>query len=467
MSDEFETNDNQLQPESQIKQPRRIWLHLSWIVPIIILACIAVFWSLSDQPRPQQQQAKTTERIVEQTEKQPTQVLQGLTSKFFKNDPTAQSIATGQVIDYDIKTFGLTSGRSDRPASTNNFAYRVVSALRQLGYSEFNSVASDSNIASVRLKKFQRLNNLPITDVLSRETLLAIDKKLAESEALDTGLGKQFPVTNKFFAPPVNEPSAEHIGRILYLAFRALPENLVIWSENEFRNFFYYQMPGTLQFASMEGDYFAAPYTICPNFYYPEYDSSCKSPSTAVSTLFNKDDAYVVNTFLHEYAHYLDANLYYTLEGISRAKIDTKSFYDITYDTSKEKVADNGRKIYPLRRESSAVRDEFVSKYGSGNQFSGQPGYFTPYEDFAETFVMYVMSGKVFRSLSVNHPVLKQKYEWMNEHVFHGREYETGDMAALSWLKTHPNEPNGNIAANSSDFLSADENLVWNYTFKF
>ncbi|MBU0727950.1 hypothetical protein KKA95_04665 [Patescibacteria group bacterium] len=60
---------------------------------------------------------------------------------------------------------------------------------------------------------------------------------------------------------------------------------------------------------------------------------------------------------------------------------------------------------------------DFVSGYAMSD----------PFEDFAETYVYYVLHNKDFKALTASSPNLYAKYRFMKYRVFDGVEFDTGD----------------------------------------
>jgi hypothetical protein len=79
-------------------------------------------------------------------------------------------------------------------------------------------------------------------------------------------------------------------------------------------------------------------------------------------------------------------------------------FYKLTWLNSSR--MNSGTKIYA-----------FVSRYGQTN----------PFEDFAETAVMYVEQNRDFQVLAKTDPTLALKYDFMRDQVFAGKIFATGD----------------------------------------
>ncbi len=71
-----------------------------------------------------------------------------------------------------------------------------------------------------------------------------------------------------------------------------------------------------------------------------------------------------------------------------------------------------------LKRNKKATNLDFVSGYAMSD----------PFEDFAESYVYYVLHNKDFKSKTHTSDAMLQKYNFMKYVVFGGREFETGDV---------------------------------------
>ncbi|HQT82934.1 MAG TPA: hypothetical protein PLW99_02165, partial [Candidatus Paceibacterota bacterium] len=118
----------------------------------------------------------------------PTANTFALTSIFLKDDPTAQRIATGAQSSVDIRTFSLKIGDATA-VGTDSFAYRLVSALRMLGY--VPGSAGGQYMSESLLFPFERDNNLPVSDMVNAQVLKTLDAELAVRETKDAQLSAQ------------------------------------------------------------------------------------------------------------------------------------------------------------------------------------------------------------------------------------------------------------------------------------
>lgn len=113
---------------------------------------------------------------------------------------------------------------------------------------------------------------------------------------------------------------------------------------------------------------------------------------------------------IHEVGHTVDATL---LQGTSQV---TTAFSDGPYSLS---VDDPSIFFYALSWVSDTVHtdtssdDDFVSVYAASD----------PFEDFAESYVAYVLHGESFLAAAGTNPVLQAKYDFLKKIVFGGTTY--------------------------------------------
>jgi len=122
-----------------------------------------------------------------------------------------------------------------------------------------------------------------------------------------------------------------------------------------------------------------------------------------------------IKVLIHELGHVVDLGGLKTKNFLKKSpykdgkKIiyaDDKSvlFYEISWINESEK-----------RPEISDL--DFVGGYASHDMF----------EDYAESFLMYLEHGNEFRILAKNNFILSQKYQFFREEVFQGKEFSTGE----------------------------------------
>lgn len=421
-------------------------------------------------PAPTPTPTPTGPKQTTETPKQTTAITFALKSDYLRNETTAQGIASGKTNNYDIRTFPLVYGGKG-PYNTDNFAYRFLSSLRMLGYTRGLRTVNEQYIAEQYLNRFQQFNNLAVSPFINASILKIVDSALADKENLDKNTALNFPLYNHLATAPLNEPTKEHVAALLSSVFSELSNNLVIWSEKNFKDFYIRQFGQRIQNAD------SPDYQICESAIYPEFGVNCAIGVYFGTTLINKvpanspqnDDFSFASLTLHEYAHYLDQKLYSPGSGTSRGVIDTIGFYNISYDTSDP--APGGVREFAYRRPQN-VKNEFVSSYAQGwKRTVNGKDYYSAAEDFAESFSLYVTDGKVFRKLAESSDVLKQKYDWLKTNVFNGREYQSGDIQSVTILKQQPNLVGDELAKQATgafnvvDYSTSLPNFVWNYKF--
>lgn len=333
-----------------------------------------------------------------------------------------------------------------------------------LGYVKGSQTIGGQNMAEQVLNRVQRFNNLPVSPFVDKSVLKIIDSILATSrESLDNNLAGRFPLFSRFINPPLNEPSKEHVAAVFSGVLGELPSSLVVWSEQNFKDYIRNQLPG---YYSNIND---PNYQICNIAIYSGLGDGCVNLINAGIPLVNQvpgiitDDFSNGTTIIHEYAHYLDKNLYPRNAATSQGLIDPSDFYAISYDTSEPP---QGSWLFYKYRRPGSVKNEFVSGYAVGWQLSSGSPYYSAVEDLAESFTMYVTQGKVFRKLAETNSILQQKYDWLKQNVFQGQEYQSGDIAGIAAIKQQPTSTEVTTGAfNVGDYSRSLPNFVWNYKF--
>jgi hypothetical protein len=93
--------------------------------------------------------------------------------------------------------------------------------------------------------------------------------------------------------------------------------------------------------------------------------------------------------------------------------------------------------------KKSATEDDFVSGYAMTD----------PFEDFAETYNFYVLHGENFRTIMKDNNILRKKYIFMRDTVFHGQEFSNDSGTDFS-LFTGRNYDSTVIGYNLENFLA-------------
>lgn len=133
---------------------------------------------------------------------------------------------------------------------------------------------------------------------------------------------------------------------------------------------------------------------------------------TMIIRCVNVSENELTAVLIHEVGHIVDTGVNLNskdhklkssfMDGPSPVYQDdpSMSFYDKSF------VNSNTRKV-------SVDELDFVSGYAMTD----------PFEDFAETYLYYVLHGNAFRQLTQSSNILKEKYEFMKNSVFNNKEY--------------------------------------------
>lgn len=111
----------------------------------------------------------------------------------------------------------------------------------------------------------------------------------------------------------------------------------------------------------------------------------------SIASGISKDTEFL-KLFIHEFGHYIDIHVLKT-DGFQEDP--SKVFYQISWKSKDIKLP--GMRL-----------DDFVSGYAATDQ----------YEDFAETFVLYVFHNSRFADMALVNPILRQKYLFFRTTVF-------------------------------------------------
>ena len=110
-----------------------------------------------------------------------------------------------------------------------------------------------------------------------------------------------------------------------------------------------------------------------------------------------------LSVLIHEFGHYYDI---YSLPATSFGD-RSQDFYDISWDS------------VSIMREWS-VQEDFVSGYSMTNQ----------YEDFAESYVYYILHNEDFIYRSISNEKLAQKYKYIRENIFSKNQFLQEDFSS-------------------------------------
>lgn len=379
-----------------------------------------------------------------------------LKSNFFHDDIVAQGILSGQL--FSVKNIL----NQDSSLSTNSFAFKFLNGMRQVGYTDVSSLYTITESMPLRwLHKFQRVNNLSQGDAIGPNELSKLDNLLYVREMTDSSLAAL--LSQASIAPSSSfEPSSVHIAALLANAFQALPQSIFKWNTQNITD--YFNIQGTGGDTSGSGGIRSSARGLCFFNYLSFSDDQCTSTSTTILPGSRMDDFDLSRFILHEYAHYIDGAFYSRgEEGTNLGAINTEEFVKISYDTSVNCNPSSPWRFFRIKNPSN-IRNEFVTNYAQGwTANTGDESCKSSIEDFAESFSMYIMQGNIFRKLAETMPIIAQKYDWIKNNVFNGKEYLTGNANNIPAVNQALSAPYMLQLPTFMDYMTIDQNFVWDY----
>lgn len=394
----------------------------------------------------------------------------GLKSSFFKNDSTAKSIIGGNNYTLsDNKYYSIMPGATQGVINTLSFEFKLMNAFRQLGYTHLTPTypPDDMVVSVVGFHRYQRKHNLPISNVVNAQILASIDNELSQQEVADLSLVSSYEPTPKFIIAPVNEPPKEHLAALFKQFFTTPPyrSGTTPISINDLRHSLLRGLganlgkmmdpTGTKVLSSSEMLTVVdnqEDYRYCPDVYYSKYNTLgntkglCGQPSDEIDyfSAFSEDYHYMY-LVAHEYGHEIGKN-FLNNNGV---QTNNTAFGQISFDMTQLNVSGFFSSV--LLRTSNND-GEFVSSYSKNNNA----------EDFAESFVMYIQNGVIFRSMAAKNQYLQQKYNFLKTNIFGGREFNTGFQVEYDWLVAHFGPA---LTYTTEDYRYKNPDFVWDYQY--
>lgn len=128
-----------------------------------------------------------------------------------------------------------------------------------------------------------------------------------------------------------------------------------------------------------------------------------------------------ISLFVHELGHIVDLGL---ITGNSNDQTD---FYDATNPVYSDDMSLDFYRICwkdSYNRNENCSDNDFVSGYARTDVF----------EDFAESYLYYVLHGKEFREIARGNEALSSKYNYLKK-IFNEKEFDTGTLSNIKWLR--------------------------------
>lgn len=136
--------------------------------------------------------------------------------------------------------------------------------------------------------------------------------------------------------------------------------------------------------------------------------------STIILRCQNVTDEEFVGVFTHEMGHIQDTGIMQgnMWSGESHFKDGNNPVYQNDPSVRFYELSFKNEKT--LKENTSEL--DFVSGYAMSD----------PYEDFAESYAYYILHGTEFKKLAKSSKILAQKYTFLKNEVFKGKEYTSG-----------------------------------------
>ncbi len=136
------------------------------------------------------------------------------------------------------------------------------------------------------------------------------------------------------------------------------------------------------------------------------------------------DETELIGVLIHEMGHIADTNFLMGGNNVASVFIDYNRYLS-SDDESVDFYAISWVDSSQMKRD--ATKMNFVSLYAMTN----------PFEDFAETYAMYVLHGGQFKKMAEKNNVLAEKYNFMKNNVFFGREFENDSAYMNSAVRVY------------------------------
>ncbi|MBN2096691.1 putative zinc-binding metallopeptidase [Candidatus Peregrinibacteria bacterium] len=149
--------------------------------------------------------------------------------------------------------------------------------------------------------------------------------------------------------------------------------------------------------------------------YNPDAHRGLGGKSMIILRAVNMDSEEFFGVMIHEIGHNVDLGALSETdeEVVSEFKDDKKPIYESDPSLGFYRISWQNEQ----KRKNEASNLDFVSGYAMTD----------PFEDFAETYVYYVLHNKDFKSKTQTSEALLKKYQFMKNEVFRSQEFDTGE----------------------------------------
>lgn len=335
-----------------------------------------------------------------------------LISRLFSNDPLAQAIVSGQIIEQ----LPLNHTLSDCQSASDNWMilWKIANAYQFIGYTR---------------------SGLPRGEIISREILLDLDRKVAVYEDKMDKQAVRLPQFRSIAGPDyVNNFSQDYVASnivSIFDLFNAGPVKYQSYTNDCVLANYMPHMAG--QFVNIGTISGTSPRSAPDEDLLPPEQWIIQSPEIFgffnVRTEIKSDDlpgvaqvnaGMVFVTLVHEMIHDLDIllkNSHNTHRVLPRITACSPNFMDFTQGDHPFTVS------VPAGEQDQR---DFVTPYAAG--LSNSTKDYRIWEDVAESVTYYMLFPEFFRTRMVQSPILAGKYDYIRTNIFGGVEFENPNL---------------------------------------
>jgi len=293
-----------------------------------------------------------------------------LNSEFLKNNDIANTIVSAD--NYQVLL--------EKSTNYNSFSYDFLMGISMLGHRTYGKKSFKI------LDDFRIANQIPnYGTLITKQDLLSLDRLLNDQEILD-------------------------LQRINF--YKNLYPKLNIITNNNILNHHYLaELFLTISYLPKEHSDFLKTVKINNNLH--GYNGYGGYGEIEIKVGYLLDNIKFKQVFLHEMGHIVDTGLTGTKDsGYSSYTDDNLKLYNNDLSLGFFNISWENENII----KNNLSRINFVSDYAMTNAF----------EDFAESYSLYVGNGNTFRCLAKNNLIIQNKYNYFKNYIFKDREYFTG-----------------------------------------
>ncbi len=423
-----------------------------------------------------------------------TPPLINLHSDFFKNNDVAINIAlTGQPYDLNKEKLQITNDEGYSEYVLESFSYKLLNGFIMLGYFYATSDSeTQRNQHKGLLHLFQEDYGFEKSDIFTKAMLLKMDQLLSKREIIYKQHAKNWPLFKRIDSLHPNDVSKEYIAGIYELSNSVLPSKIQLKTEEDWfkylkrQGFFVGHVHLSQVNPFLKGDHEKITslddnWVFTDNVYNSYIQPNSNYLGASKSSKLRYHSSIRMFVFLHELAHYFEREYPPSssspgIDYSQKIRVDTRGFHNISFIVDSDLPIDTFEwPECPLFREETTAYD-FISSYSINKVECANVSFGFEGEGFADMFADYVMEGEEFRAAAQINSKIAQKYNWLKENLFDGREYLTNTNSDKgSGCKDYVHSYNKGLILNGHPYdgnapgylTCEDENNVWDGTLKW